>query len=258
MRRVCDKFAVLFLEVRLMFFDIHSHILPNVDDGAKTIEDSLELLKLLKEQGVTAVLATPHFYPQDDNLSEFTEKCAKAFDSLNNEAKKNELPIILKGSEMLYFKGISESTSLKELCLNNSNFLLLELVDKVITPSLFEEIINLSNNLGIIPIIAHIERYYKAKNYRSFLKFIKEHNILTQVNANAFFIPSYKRVIKKLFKMEIVNFIASDTHSPSFRPPMITDALSFIEEKFGKDIKDKLIANSNNLFTEIFKGETNA
>ena len=72
-----------------MFFDIHSHILPNVDDGAKTIEDSLELLKLLKEQGVTAVLATPHFYPQDDNLSEFIEKCAKAFDSLNNEAKKN-------------------------------------------------------------------------------------------------------------------------------------------------------------------------
>lgn len=241
-----------------MFFDIHSHILPAVDDGAKTLEESLELLKALKEQGVTAVLATPHFYPQEDNLIEFTQKCDKAFDLLNIEAQNKDLPIILKGSEMLYFKGISESTSLKELCLNNSNYLLLELVDKIITPSLFDEIINLSNNLGIIPIIAHIERYYKAKNYSKFLKFIKEHNILTQVNANAFFIPSYKRIIKKLFKMDIVNFIASDTHSPSFRPPMINDALSFIEEKFGKDIKDKLIANSNDLYIEVSKGEANA
>ena len=241
-----------------MFFDIHSHILPDVDDGAKTLEESLELLKALKEQGVTAVLATPHFYPQEDNLIEFKAKCNKAFSLLNIEAQNKDLPIILKGSEMLYFKGISESTSLKELCLNNSNYLLLELVDKIITPSLFDEIINLSNNLGIIPIIAHIERYYKAKNYSKFLKFIKEHNILTQVNANAFFIPSYKRVIKKLFKMDIVNFIASDTHSPSFRPPMINDALNFIEEKFGKDIKNKLIANSNNLYIEVSKGEANA
>ena len=241
-----------------MFFDIHSHILPAIDDGAKTIEESLELLKILKEQGVTAVLATPHFYPQDDNLIEFAEKCNNAFDSLNKETQKNDLPIILKGCEMLYFKGISEANSLKELCLNNSNYLLLELVDPIITPSLFEEIINLSNNLGIIPIIAHIERYYKAKNYRNFLKFIKEHNILTQVNANAFFLPKYKRVIKKLFKMDIVNFIASDTHSPTFRPPMINDALDFIEEKFGKDIKDRLIENSNNLYIEISKGEINA
>ena len=241
-----------------MFFDIHSHILPDVDDGAKTLEESLELLKALKEQGVTAVLATPHFYPQEDNLIEFTQKCDKAFDLLNIEAQNKDLPIILMGSEMLYFKGISESTSLKELCLSNSNYLLLELVDKIITPSLFDEIINLSNNLGIIPIIAHIERYYKAKNYSKFLKFIKEHNILTQVNANAFFIPSYKRVIKKLFKMDIVNFIASDTHSPSFRPPRLDEALSFIEEKFGKDIKDKLIANSNNLYIEVSKGEANA
>ena len=241
-----------------MFFDIHSHILPAVDDGAKTLEESLELLKALKEQGVTAVLATPHFYPQEDNLIEFTQKCDKAFDLLNIEAQNKDLPIILMGSEMLYFKGISESTSLKELCLSNSNYLLLELVDKIITPLLFDEIINLSNNLGIIPIIAHIERYYKAKNYSKFLKFIKEHNILTQVNANAFFIPSYKRVIKKLFKMDIVDFIASDTHSPSFRPPMINDSLNFIEEKFGKDIKDKLIANSNNLYIEVSKGEANA
>ncbi len=240
-------------------FDIHSHILPAVDDGAKNTAESLELLKLMKKQGITAVMATSHFYPQDDSLAEFSKRTDTAFKNLNIACEDLELPLILKGSEMLYFKGISNSSSLKELCLNHSNYLLLELVDRVIDEPLFEEIINLQENLGIIPIIAHIERYYKAKNYRKLLKFVKEHNILTQVNASAFFITSYKRTLKKLFKLDIVSFVATDTHSTAFRPPMLSNAFEYIEENYGKEIKQKLLDNAEWLYKEITSnGENNA
>ena len=100
-----------------------------------------------------------------------------------------------------------------------------------------------------------------AKDNKNILKIIGiliDNSIESSIETNEKYLSIEICMNAGIFKMEIVNFIASDTHSPSFRPPMITDALSFIEEKFGKDIKDKLIANSNNLFTEIFKGETNA
>ncbi len=238
-------------------FDIHSHILPGVDDGAKDIAESIELLRQMKEQGITAVAATPHFYPQEDNLTEFSEKIISAFEEIKTAYKVNDLPEILIGSEMLYFKGISNSTSLNKLCLNKSSYLLLELVDCVISDSLFEELLRLKEELGIIPIIAHIERYQKARNYKKLLKFVKEHNILTQVNASAFLIPIYKRTIKKLLKLNLISFIASDSHSPSFRPPMVKEAYDFIEDNYGKQVKEKLIKNADKLFKEITSKEEN-
>ena len=62
--------------------DIHSHILPCVDDGSESIEESLQLLQIMKEQGITAVIATPHFYPHEDNLDDFLEKTATAYKEL--------------------------------------------------------------------------------------------------------------------------------------------------------------------------------
>lgn len=243
----------------VMLFDIHSHILPSVDDGAKDLNESIELLTEMQKQGISCVLATPHFYPQDDNLSEFLERINKAYAELKASISVSNLPKVLLGCEMFYFKGIGSSYSLQKLCLNGSQYLLLELVNGVIDDFLFEDLDNMIDNLGIIPIIAHIERYRKAKKYRKLLKYVKEHKILTQINAESFFISEYKRTIKKLFKMDIVSFIATDAHSIESRPPMLKKALNFIEAQYGTDIKERLIENSDELFKNIISsGETDA
>ena len=65
----------------MTFLDIHTHILPNVDDGAKNMETAIKLLEMLKEQGVTDVVATPHFYPDEDNAEEFAKTVETAYNN---------------------------------------------------------------------------------------------------------------------------------------------------------------------------------
>ena len=239
-------------------FDIHSHILPAVDDGAADLIESLHILELMKSQGITDCIATPHFYPQEDNLEDFLQATKGAYEHLKILANERKLPNIYLGCEMLYYEGIGTSVSLPELCLNGSSFLLLELTDYCINDALFEDLRLIKNNLFITPIIAHIERYCEAKNYRKLLKFLKTENIPAQINASSVLIPKLKRVIKKLFASDIAFVIATDSHSVSERPPQMTKALEFIEKNFGKSHKDKLCRNADILYKKIVTENTDA
>lgn len=235
--------------------DIHTHILPSLDDGAETLEESLHLLKELKEQGINCVIATPHFYPQTDNSSAFLLARKKSFETLKEHLTK-ELPKVLIGCELLYYENIGLSNSISQFCLSNSKYLLLELTDDCIDEKLFFDLINLKAK-KIIPIIAHIERYAYAKKFRKFLKFIKEENILTQINASAVLDQYGYKIIKKLIKKDIVNFIATDTHSIDFRPPQMQRAIEILNSDFGEETTKKLIINSRNLLNEIMESEQN-
>lgn len=239
-----------------MIFDIHTHILPAVDDGAEDINESLELLAMMKAQGITDCIATPHFYPESDNLSGFINRISTAFKQLQEAISNKDLPNIYLGSEVLYFEGIGYSRSISKLCLNGCPVLLLELTDESITEKLFEDLLIIKNNMGITPIIAHIERYHNAKKYRSFLKFLKANKIPTQINAASLFIPEYKRAIKKLITSGLAYVIATDTHSVNERPPRLDDALALIEKNYGKSHRIRLVRNSQILYEKIVSEDT--
>lgn len=225
--------------------DIHTHILPSLDDGAENIEESLNLLRELKFQGVNAVIATPHFYPQTDNSSEFFSARKASFSSLAKNINE-DLPKVYLGCELLYYENIGFSNSISQFCLLDSNYLLLELTDDFINEKLFMDLLNLKSK-NIIPIIAHIERYASAKNYRKLLKFIKKEKILSQINASAVLDNYGYKIVKKLIKKDIVSFIATDTHSIDFRPPQMAQAIEVLNSNFGKEYTEKLISNSRNL-----------
>lgn len=234
-----------------MLFDIHSHILPAVDDGAKTIEESLSILAVMHSQGITDVIATPHFYPHIDNLEDYIQKTRSAFLELKDNIKDKDLPNIYLGCEILYYSGISKVSSLKSFTINDSNYLLIELSPHLINKTLFSELLYLKEQRGITPIIAHVERYYKSRSYKNLLEFIKENNILTQINATSLFVKRYNAVLKKLFLSDLVTYIATDSHSLEKRPPLMRHAMSRIALEYGEDTKTKLINNANNLFCEI-------
>ncbi|MBR6510570.1 MAG: hypothetical protein IKT38_08195 [Clostridia bacterium] len=239
-----------------MIFDIHSHILPAVDDGAKNLNEALKILKLMQQQGITDVIATPHFYPSLHSLEAFNLTVNKAFDCLLEASKERKLPKIYKGCELLYYKDIGLSDELNNFCLNNSNYLLLELTNAVIKEPLFEDLLKIKNNANIIPIIAHAERYFAAKKYRKFVKFLKLNNIPIQINADSVLNPLFSKPIKMLLKSEVDIILASDSHSADTRSPRLKEAYEHIGHKYGEDIKIKLTEFSEKLYNEIIGGET--
>lgn len=231
-----------------MLLDIHSHILPKVDDGAKDLETALELINIMKAQGITDIIATPHFYPHDDTLKDFKNRIASSLNLLKSSTA--DLPNIIIGCELFYFNGISRSEHIREFTLGNSNYILIEPNPFSIGNNLMSELLYLRDELNIIPIIAHIERYYKSKNFKIFLKFIKENGILCQVNAASFLDKYYNRILKKLFKENIITYIATDTHSLN-RPPMMAQALEVVEKRFSSVQRERIISNLETLYREI-------
>lgn len=236
----------------MTFLDIHAHILPAVDDGAADIETAVRLLEMLKDQGVTDVIATPHFYPDSDNAEDFAELVQESYKTLKNEVEHRELPRVFLGCELRYFNGMGKSSAIKQFVISGTNYLLLELpYGEKITKTTLQDIIDISERQGLTPILAHIERYSKVPGYKQLLKLIANGYALAHINAGGIVSKESVRICEKLIKRGYVSYIASDTHSPDRRPPQISMALQITNERMGKSVANRFIIKSNRLLEEI-------
>ena len=234
------------------YLDIHAHILPAVDDGAKDMDTAIALLEMLKKQGVTDVIATPHFYPDSDNAEEFVEKTTVAYDELQRMAVEKELPNIYLGCELRYFSGIGKSKALRQFAINGTNYILLELpYGAPITKIVLQDIIDIGEQQGFAIILAHIERYSKSKGYKKLLKLISDGYALAHINAGGVLSKEEAKCCEKLIKGGYVSYVASDAHSIKNRPPQIKEALNTIAERLGKSAANRFIIKSNRLLDEI-------
>ena len=110
-----------------MSVDFHSHILPGIDDGSASVQQSVEMLRMEAEQGIKYVVATPHFYPKHDTLEHFLARRTRAEARLREEMTKHTgLPEVSVGAEVYYFSGISESDAIRDLTIAGKKFILLE------------------------------------------------------------------------------------------------------------------------------------
>lgn len=234
-----------------MILDMHTHIIPGVDDGASNIGEAFDLLRMLKAQGVDAVVATPHFYADMLNLEEYTQKVSELFAALKQGAKTQALPELLLGYEVHYFNNMSGCEELNKLSLNQSRYILIELPYTDINNWILDDIYNIQFNQGFIPIIAHIERYSKFKGFGNLLDMIANSDIQAQLNADSILSGPYKRVSLKLILNGICQYIASDAHSVSKRPPMIFEAYKRIEKKLGATISKRLYQYSQDLYNQL-------
>ena len=234
------------------YLDIHAHILPAVDDGARDLETSLKLLEMLKEQGVTHVVATPHFYPDSDNIEQFAETVKTAFIELDREVRMGDLPKIFFGCELRYFSGMGKSKAVKQFAIQNTNYLLLELpYGAPITKTIINDIIDIKEVLGLTPILAHIERYSKVPGFKKLLKLIPDGTALAHVNGTSVISKDYAKICDKLIKGGYVSYLASDCHSLVNRPPHIKPALDTISSRLGRSAATRLMIKSNRLLEEI-------
>lgn len=201
--------------------DFHSHILPDIDDGSKSIEMSCRMLEAEKEQGITHVVATPHFYASKDDPKDFLERRNRAYLSVRSFYEGD--PQIILGAEVYYYRGISKSKWLDYFCIGDSNAILIEMPFEKWSDFMLSELIDIEAD-GYIPIIAHAERYLKYHN-KSNIKKLIENDILIQANAS-FFID--ERTSKKAFRMlrqGMIHLLGSDCHNMSSRMPDVGDCL---------------------------------
>lgn len=226
--------------------DFHSHILPAMDDGSRNEEESLEMLKLLKKQGISRVVATPHFYANNESVSEFISRRSESYQNLSKYLSE-ELPDIILGTEIRYYEGISRMENLGELCIQGSQLLLLEMPSDRWSRYTVRELLNLSSRGKLTLVLAHIERYLKFQPPDVFESLLGS-GVMMQVNASFIndFFTRHKAL--SLLKNQEVHFIGSDCHNLDHRPPDIKKAFDIISKKLGKDFLEYLINYGNEMF----------
>ena len=236
-----------------MIFDIHSHILLRVDDGAKSVKESCELLRKLKKQKVDAVIATPHIFIPSGTADEVKGNAEKAFAIIKDEVKRIEGPELFLGYEVGYFNGIASAEDVKKFTLCGTNYILLELPLSSITDKMVDDILEMSYNFKLIPIFAHLERYLKSKGIGRILSMVENGDAFAQITAEK---PSgfFKKCsADKLIEGGYVSFIGSDCHSVDKRPPLIEEFYSYATQKYSEGFINYISENNRNLYNEITK-----
>ena len=219
------------------FVDIHSHILPGIDDGAKNIMESILLISEMKKMGFSKIIGTPHTY---SGLYENTNASIKeSFKSLNNKLK-DEINIDYASEYMIDNTLIEKAKSRNLLCLKN-NYVLVEMSYLSKPIGLYEIIYEIKVN-GYIPVLAHPERYLFIKNFKEYSK-LKKFGCLFQANLLSLTDFYGRRVSKNLEKLiinELIDFVGSDIHN-------YRHILAFKKKVNSNIIEDinKIIENNN-------------
>ncbi|MEG0229118.1 MAG: CpsB/CapC family capsule biosynthesis tyrosine phosphatase, partial [Oscillospiraceae bacterium] len=152
--------------------DYHCHILPEMDDGAKDVETSEKMLEMLFEQGVDAVVLTPHYYMSKESAESFLKRREKSFLELK-KSNFNRIKYVL-GAEVYLEKHISKIEYMEKLCFGSSKYILIEMPYSPIKDWMLKELDDIYYNLQLIPIFAHLDRYikiYTKNDYKNLLQY---------------------------------------------------------------------------------------
>lgn len=236
-----------------MIIDFHSHILPGIDDGSASVEESIAMLRLEAEQGVTHVVATPHFYPRYDAPERFLSRRAEAEKRLREEmAKHDNLPEIHIGAEVYYFPGISESDALPGLTITGKRSILIEMPHSPWTASMYRELEELYTRRGIEPIIAHVDRYIRPLQTHHIPQHLLELPVLVQANAEFFLKRSTQRMAMHMLKEDRIHLLGSDCHNMRSRRPNLDAAVKRIVARLGDGAIERVNMYAQNvLFDEM-------
>jgi len=236
----------------MMPVDFHTHILPGIDDGSRNIEESIKLLSIEKEHGVKAVVATPHFYPHEDTPERFLKRRQNAYEKLMQETgEDSSLPKIILGAEVYYFKGISEWRGLRDLAVQDTGYLLLEMPLGNWTESMYEDIWGIYNKQGLIPIIAHIDRYIDVFNTGKVMKRLESMPVIVQANGNFFINRKTRKKALNLLKKNDINIIGSDCHNLDVRRPNLNQVAEIIKEQLGEEYLNRINLTEKEILSDL-------
>lgn len=220
----------------MSIIDFHSHILPGVDDGSSSVEESIAMLRMEASQGIRHVIATPHFYPRHDTLEGFLKRRKEAEERLREEMEKyDDLPQVTVGAEVCFFFGISDSEVLKELTIGEEKCNLIEMPYAAWTDSMYRELEQIYMKQGLLPLIAHVDRYLGRFRTYGIPERLESLPVLVQFNASAFCDFGSSGRAMRMLKKKQIHLLGSDCHNLRTRLPNLGAAVANIKKRLGDD-----------------------
>ncbi len=225
--------------------DFHSHILPGMDDGSRSIEESTEMLKALSQQGISRVVATPHFYANDESVFDFLERRREAYEKLS-AVLITDMPEVVLGAEVRYYDGISRLAEIKSLCIQGTDLFLLEMPEKRWTEYTLRELEDIACTGRVTLVLAHVDRCMGYQRPDTLYR-LHGSGVMMQMNAeyiNGFFT---RRKAVSMIKNGAVCFVGSDCHNMTDRKPEIGKAYDIIKNRLGEEFTDSLRKYTNEI-----------
>lgn len=227
--------------------DVHSHILPGIDDGSPDVETSLKMIEALQSQGAKAIVLTPHYYSDSISYEDFVARRDNALLLLEKSLPPGS-PKLIPAAEVYITKYLLNNSNLDALKIGNTDYALIEHPFSCdFSQEIYDRLLSLNYDYGIKPILAHIERYPAFMDDGDLLDSYIEMGCIAQVNISSF-VDSSRLLRKKLFKyLESgrIHLIGTDCHNLSSRKPDFETGVNAIIKKCGAEAVDVLERNAN-------------
>lgn len=233
--------------------DIHSHILPGIDDGSKDMEETIKMLSMATEEGIQAIVATPH-YEAGLDLG-YYKSCQDAYQYVIKYIEQNNIPIKLcLGNEIYYSESIIDKLHEKKVhTINGTRYVLVEF--PIYADYMYiERALHNLQYAGFWPIIAHVERYEALRDIKR-VETLADMNVCIQMNVGAIMSKKDRKTRKfclKLLKNGLVDFVATDSHNSHSRKPAVQLCFAYLDKKVGESYR-RLISEINPV--KMIKGE---
>lgn len=237
------------------FFDLHCHFLPGMDDGCKTPEESVRLLEEQYRQGCRGVAATPHYYAVE-SIESFLTRRKKAAGRLLAELRTRSpvaIPNICFGAEVAFRETLESEQELERLCYGKSRYLLLEMPFTPWTDRTVRGVERIANLLGVVPVIAHIERYSSVAE-PAYIEALMNLNVLIQLNAGNFAGGSTERKALRLVRNGNIQILGTDSHNMATRSPNMEAAIESLQSHGLKGELQEILDMNKRVFTSAISG----
>jgi len=219
----------------LPVIDFHTHCLPGMDDGSKSVENSIQMLHLMHKNGTGVALLTPHYYRKRESIASFLNRRETAIAKLSSCLDEN-CPKIIPCAETAFYFGIESDPDLNSLCIPGTNVLLLEMPVNAWTIYEVNAIEDLCFNRKLTVVLAHFERFLVNKRYSALSERILRLPVLVQLNAESLLPIFSKRPWLRMLRDGNAHLLGSDCHNLTNRPPNLDKGRAVIEKHLGAEI----------------------
>lgn len=237
----------------MTYYDLHSHILPELDDGSKSLDMSLEIIRRLSKQNVKNLCFTPHFYTNEESLESFLAKRDMSVNKLIPNLPEDINYCV--GAEVYVTDFLFNNSDLSKICYGNSKYILCEFSFGChFQTQTMNQFYKLQSTYGLKPVLTHIERYYNLMDNEGLIEDLVEDGIIIQSNVGAFKGFSQKRKLLKYIKRGYISVLGTDCHSLTRgNPDEYTPTIELIKSKCGAEYVDRIVNTSAKIFNSATK-----